>query len=138
MRGNAKLVLLGALKIKPLIFGTVWKLIAWSEISVSIILMVGGLTVYAKPPLANAILQQLPIKTVVRDNEDRITKLEVQVENLQEAQSRITDPVKTEARLVKLEEQWDTIKSLLMGIALSVGLLLIESGHRLLSRKEKV
>jgi hypothetical protein len=131
--GIARKSLLGEIILQR-ISNKFWNFIGWADVTTVAALVVLTGMLMAEP---RKIVTDYPVASEqqAQDNTSRIARLEGRVDELKDDQARLTDPVVTENRITRLESALDTIKSLLIGISTAVGLMLLESAHRLLVKK---
>jgi len=72
-----------------------------------------------------------PPEINLQNDSERITRLETEYENLDKKVDKL-DPIITEQRLTRLESALDVIKNLLIALITGIGLMLLETAHRLL------
>ena len=112
-----------------------WHFIGWADITTVAALIILTGMLMAEPQ--KKIVYNYPVasESELENNTSRIARLEGRVDELKDDEARLADPVATENRITRLESALDTIKSLLIGISTAVGLMLLESAHRLLVKK---
>lgn len=115
------------------------RFIGWTDVFVVVLLAVLGVKVAAqvKRRIVYNYDPTTQMTLTLDDHTNRISKIEGQVEDLKQRSrddSKVNAASNMEGRISRLEATQDINKQLLIGISVAVGLMLIETAQRRLSK----
>lgn len=115
--------------------------LAWLHVALVLVLLAGALVLFAdaqgikKHIVYNYDPSEDRKAESIQQNSERITKLEVQMENVHTSEA-MTNPIAMEGRIARLEQSLSTIQGLLITIVISMALLLVDAARRFFIKKE--